>query len=180
MNFRPSITFRIQKLNHSSHFIIGWPNFLNTVNDNAPFLCPAENEEPILNEHASFQVPLLKWVKLTFSGCVGYLPAFKWMNDDLRQSPLISCWCWHPSQQFFSRLPTCSISADSPPSANGRIMQSFILENFFQQSDRFHFQFFKFHSPRVTLAESRVVGTRLYLDTSHRNRNSSVWTFLSW
>ncbi len=91
-------------------------------------------------EQISF-IPM-SFVKMRWIGilrCVSHLPAFKQMDDSPLQSPLTLCWCWlcHNSSQFsVSRLSAqfqqTAVRECSMASANGRIMQSFILENFFQ------------------------------------------------
>ncbi len=120
----------------------------------------------MLNKHSSFQAFLLKSAEMAFSGCVGHLPAFERMNDGPLQSPLTLHWCWHPSQQFsvshvhaqIQQTPS-AICKCSMLSADGRILQSFILESLFQQSDRFHFWFFFLISPKfysVTLFDRNI------------------------
>ncbi len=66
-------------------------DFPSTLNEDAPSHWPRGNEEPTLNKRASFQAPLSTCTELAFSGCVGHLPGFKWMNDGPLQSPLILC-----------------------------------------------------------------------------------------
>ncbi len=98
------------------------PDFPNTPNNSTPFLLLGEHEESTLNKLASFQVPLLKCTEFTFLGCVGHLPAFKWMNDGPPQSPLTLSFV----ATVFGLPLTCSISVGSLPSVNSWIMQSFI------------------------------------------------------
>ncbi len=66
-------------------------DFPNTLNDDALFLWPEGNKEPTLNKHPLFKAPLLKCAELTFSVCVGYLPAFEWINGNPFQSLMILC-----------------------------------------------------------------------------------------
>ncbi len=167
--------------------------FPNTLNDEVPFLQPGGNEEPMLNKYASFQAPFLKCAELTSSVRVGPLPAYKWMNDGFLQSPQTLRWCWHTSWRFsqsstytlnFSRLAaTCKCSI---PSANGRIMQNFILDSLFQQRYRFHFQFYYSHTKfyGVTFFNWNinflVYAATQCLETSYQYISSSIFNNQYW